>query len=259
MLRYLILSLFFSFVATTVSAQNHIIESGRILYERKINTYAIIPDFIKGSNLVAADDIASFLLRYRNEYPQFWVDSFQLTFDAVTSLYQPSGKTSTFLHGTGVPMAEKNRVYSNLASRRYIAEKNAYNEQRLVSDTLTKIHWKLTDETRDIAGFECRRANALIKDSIYIVAFYTDAIKTKGGPELFNGLPGMILGVAIPHYNISYFATKVDEVMLVEKVIPPSFVNQGSKIREIDYYNAMMSYLKEKKLNNRWMQVFIRL
>jgi GLPGLI family protein len=48
-----------------------------------------------------------------------------------------------------------------------------------------------------IAGFNCRRANAMIMDSIYVVAFYTDEILTTGGPESFSGLPGMILGVAL--------------------------------------------------------------
>jgi GLPGLI family protein len=70
----------------------------------------------------------------------------------------------------------------------------------------------MTSETRNIAGFECRRANALIMDSIYVVAFYTDEIITPGGPESFCGLPGMILGVALPHQHVTWFATKlIDE------------------------------------------------
>ncbi len=47
-------------------------------------------------------------------------------------------------------------------------------------------------------------------DSIYVVAFYTDEILTTGGPESFTGLPGMILGIAIPHEHVSWFATKVE-------------------------------------------------
>ncbi|ULT40412.1 GLPGLI family protein [Niabella defluvii] len=42
-----------------------------------------------------------------------------------------------------------------------------------------------------------------------MVAFYTDEIITKAGPESFNGLPGMILGLAIPHQHITIFATSV--------------------------------------------------
>ena len=49
-------------------------------------------------------------------------------------------------------------------------------------------------------------------DSVYVIAFYTDQITTTGGPESFNGLPGMILGVAIPRINTTWFATKLELV-----------------------------------------------
>ncbi len=45
-------------------------------------------------------------------------------------------------------------------------------------------------------------------DSVYVIAFYTDQIIPSGGPESFNGLPGMILGIAIPRINTTWFATK---------------------------------------------------
>ena len=34
-------------------------------------------------------------------------------------------------------------------------------------------------------------------------------LQRTGGPESFNGLPGMILGLALPHEHITWFATKV--------------------------------------------------
>jgi GLPGLI family protein len=53
-------------------------------------------------------------------------------------------------------------------------------------------------------------------DSIYVVAFYTDEIPLPGGPESFTGLPGMILGVALPHDNVTWFATKVTDTIVPE-------------------------------------------
>lgn len=259
MVRILTSFLFFFSFCLAVTVQCQIVERGAILYERKINTYAIVPGYIKGSDLVAPDQIVGFLQKYRSDQPQFSVDSFQLTFDGLISFYEPLGNISSFLNGVGVPMAEKNRVYMDLLSNHYYAEKNAYYEKRLIDDTLTKIRWKLTDEIREIAGYECRRANALIDDSIYVVAFYTDAIKTKSGPELFHGLPGMILGVALPHYHVSYFATKVNLVNTDEKQSLPAFINEGRKMKGMDYIHEMVTYLKGKKLNNPWIQVFIKL
>jgi len=57
-------------------------------------------------------------------------------------------------------------------------------------------------------------------DSIYVVAFYTIAIPVSGGPESFSGLPGMILGVALPHENITWFATKVNDKPVPSLKVP---------------------------------------
>lgn len=260
MLKSILLFIVFSFYCVFGFSQYSILENGRIIYERKINTYAIISDFVKGSDLVTSDALSTFLQRYRQDHPQFWADSFQLIFNTDSTLYQPVGSVSSFLHGTGVPMAEKNRVFSRLSSFQYSAQKNAYSEQRFIRDSLVKIRWKLTDETREIAGYACRRANGLLRDSIYVVAFYTDAIKTKGGPEGFHGLPGMILGLALPHYHISYFASRIEPITEpLEKHISLFIENQTRIVKQSDYFQEMIGYLREKKLDNAWMKIFLGL
>ena len=83
-------------------------------------------------------------------------------------------------------------------------------EKYTITDSLNNITWRFTDEYRNIAGFECRRVNGATPDSLYIVAFYTDQIPVSAGPAFTSGLPGMILGLAIPEMHIQYWATKVD-------------------------------------------------
>ena len=58
-------------------------------------------------------------------------------------------------------------------------------------------------------------------DSIYVVAFYTDEILTSGGPESFSGLPGMILGISLPHEHVSWFATKVEAIPVPDSQLAP--------------------------------------
>jgi GLPGLI family protein len=67
-------------------------------------------------------------------------------------------------------------------------------------------------------------------DSVYVIAYYTDAILADGGPEGFNGLPGMILGVVMPRLNMTYFATKFENYVADEKILAPS--TKGQKITE---------------------------
>jgi len=83
-------------------------------------------------------------------------------------------------------------------------------EKYLLKDSLQNVTWRFTDEYRDIAGYECRRVNGATADSLYLVAFYTDQIPVSGGPVLTGGLPGMILGLAIPEMHINYWARQVD-------------------------------------------------
>jgi GLPGLI family protein len=257
--KYFLILIAFCFNTQPVHPQYKFINKGRILFERKINAYAILPEFTQQFN-VNSDGISSFIQKYKTEQPQFWTDSFHLVFDKDSTLYQPAGKTTRFLQGIGVPMAEKNQVLTSLSDSRYIAEKNAFNESRIISDTIRKIRWKLTEETREIAGFDCRRANGLINDSVYIVAFYTDAIKTKGGPELFNGLPGMILGIALPYLHISYFATRIEEADNSRAAfnIPP-FTGQGKSISQTAYFNEVIGFLKDRKSDSPWIKVFVGL
>ncbi|HKO79982.1 MAG TPA: GLPGLI family protein, partial [Chitinophagaceae bacterium] len=93
----------------------------------------------------------------------------------------------------------------------------------LLSGALMNIEWKLTpNETREIAGFNCRKATGIIFDSVYIFAFYTDEITISGGPMGVNGLPGMILGLTIPRMFTSYIATKLQVAGVdVRKIIAP--------------------------------------
>ena len=75
------------------------------------------------------------------------------------------------------------------------------------------IDWKLVpNETKEIAGFNCRKAVGKIFDSVYVFAFYTDEITTSGGPMGIHGLPGMILGITIPRMFTSWIATKLQLV-----------------------------------------------
>ena len=80
-------------------------------------------------------------------------------------------------------------------------------------------------------------------DSIYVVAFYTDEILTTGGPESFSGLPGMILGVALPHQHVSWFATKVESVPVTDNQLAPP--QKGKKVNNAGLKETVGAALKD--------------
>lgn len=103
----------------------------------------------------------------------------------------------------------ENKVYlQNLKSKTSEIQLQI-DEKLIIKDSLQDITWRFTDEFRTIAGYECRRVNGATKDSLYLIAFYTEEIPISGGPVLTNGLPGMILGLVIPEMHINYWATEV--------------------------------------------------
>lgn len=198
-------------------AQNvHFVQNGVIEFERKSNTYAILKRNTKDED---AGYIQALVEQYKKNNPQFKTDKSTLYFTKSKSLYKwAENEQSTNNWIVREPLADlKNIVATNFDTQSNIIQKNVYDDLFLVKDSVRKINWKITDETREIAGYECRRANAVIMDSIYVVAFYSTQIAVSGGPESFTGLPGMILGLALPHENITWFATKVTEVAVPEK------------------------------------------
>ncbi|WP_316842767.1 GLPGLI family protein [Pedobacter gandavensis] len=197
---------------TGIYAQNvRFTTDGVVEFERKVNMYATLKKRINKDNeayLQVAYDT------YKKNQPQFKIMKSTLTFSNDKSLFSPLPDTQKDAGGFwgGDPNStQNNTIFNDYATSSFITQKKVFEETFLVKDSLRKINWKLTSETREIAGYECRRANAVIMDSIYVVAFYTDKIPVSGGPESFNGLPGMILGVALPHENITWFATSVKD------------------------------------------------
>jgi GLPGLI family protein len=216
----LILTIFLAAAAGAANAQNqHFTTSGVIEFDKTINIYALIKkemwDDKDGSMEQQAFDI------YKKAHPQFRVLKSTLTFGDNRSLFTPADEEEDEPNGWwDLEIAKQpNIVYTDLDNGHNVIQKQVFEQTYLLSDTTRKIHWKITDETREIAGYTCRRANAIVMDSIYVVAFYTDKIHVSGGPENFTGLPGMILGLALPHENVTWFATKVTDMTVDEKSI----------------------------------------
>lgn len=104
---------------------------------------------------------------------------------------------------------EENSWYFDHNDSKFNMQKNVFGSKFNVSDSIPVIHWKLSNENRMIAGFNCRKAVGIIMDSVYVFAFFTEEIMIPGGPCSINGLPGMVLGLTIPRLYTSFIATKV--------------------------------------------------
>ena len=117
---------------------------------------------------------------------------------------------------------ESNTWYFDHNKGKMIIQKNIYGSAFNIEDSILNLQWTITNENRNIAGFNCKKAVAKIFDSVYVFAFYTDEIMISGGPCSINGLPGMIMGLTIPRLFTSWIATKVSVNNVAVNTIQPT-------------------------------------
>ena len=147
------------------------------------------------------------------------------------------------LNETGLPNWELKTLFIRIirkipASR----QKPVYEETFLVQDSLLKIKWKITADTRTIAGFQCRKAVGILFDTVAVFAFYSEELMIPGGPEGIHGLPGMILGMGIPRLHATWFATKVQVVNV--PLAAYTTRNERKKNRPQRFLNALYKVMK---------------
>lgn len=224
----------------------HFIETGSIEFEKRINMYALIEKGVTPNS--STIDIQAFE-EFKKTQPQFLTLKSTLNFSNDKTLFVPVANENINpalnYFGRRPASSQINIVANDLTAKTSTIQKQVYDETFLVSDSLRKIKWKITDETREIAGFQCRRANGLMMDSIYVVAFYTDLIPVSSGPESFSGLPGMILGVALPYENVTWFANKVTEKPVSANNV--SAPTKGKPVNNLSFQAILSDLFKNQR------------
>ncbi|TAD81704.1 MAG: GLPGLI family protein [Bacteroidetes bacterium] len=191
------------------SGQKKFISSGKIEFEKKVNVHAML------SNSIWDEQRKSTL-------PQFQSTFFDLYFTDSQTMYKSGREVQVKYNQWGLQPTE-DVLATNLLTGKIAQRKHIFEDVYLITEDLLKIKWKLTNETRTIAGFECKKATGIFNDSLYVFAFYTDEIIVPSGPELFSGLPGLILGVAFPRRHTTWFATKMElNPVSAQQLTPPT-------------------------------------
>ena len=183
-------------VSLSSNAQQFI-STGLIEYEVRVNNHRMFGDGFFGE-------------AFKDRMPNFSTTYYKLTFDDNKTIY----KFDRLNERDKLPwnnFPEENVWYHDFNSSKRINQKFVFDQTYILEDSLMKMDWKLVpNETREIAGFVCRKAQAVIFDSVYVFAYYTDEITVSGGPMGIHGLPGMILGITIPRMFTSWIATKLE-------------------------------------------------
>jgi GLPGLI family protein len=150
---------------------------------------------------------------FKDKIPQFSTSYYHFTFNDNRAVYKFDHKDEKTKMPWSNGSEEDNIWFSDYSNGTFTDQKFVFDNTYLLTDSLMTIDWRLVpNETREIAGFNCRKAVGKIFDSVYVFAFYTDEITITGGPMGIHGLPGMILGITIPRMYTSWIATKLQVV-----------------------------------------------
>ena len=199
---------------TTVFGQEDVMRSGEIVYERKTNLEKRYEGMEQNRWM-------------RGDLKKPMIEEFVLYFTDSTALFKPILPE--------VPderewATMKNTTYQNLESGTLQQQFSFWGTKVYMKDSVKDREWIITGNSREIAGYKCRQAMWEANDSTRIYAWYADELLASFGPETFNGLPGVMLGLAIEDGGVVYFAKEVRPLETnIEKEMP--------KGKKKDYYS----------------------
>lgn len=189
----------------SLSAQTQVMTSGEILFERRTNLEKRYEGMEQNRWM-------------RGDLKKPMVEDYVLYFTDSSALFKPILPE--------VPderewATMKNTTYQNLASETLEQQFSFWGTKVHMRDTLKEREWIITGNSREIAGYKCRQAMWEANDSTRIYAWYADELIASFGPETFNGLPGVMLGLAIEDGGVVYFAKEVKPLTTnLEKEMP---------------------------------------
>ncbi|HMU09322.1 MAG TPA: GLPGLI family protein [Ferruginibacter sp.] len=210
------------FLLQTAVAQ---VKEGKITYEQTVDMYRRIPEENQ---------------QLRSMISQFRTAKFELLFADNQSLFKSVEEEPDMTEqggGGGVVIriggSAENEYYRNFSMQRSVEIRELMDELYLVEDSIRSMAWKLEEgETKTILGYTCKKATAKTTRGTDVVAWYSEEIPVASGPEQFNGLPGMILGLDANKGEIVFTAKTLDKKIDRKNLKVPA---KGKKISHADF------------------------
>lgn len=149
--------------------------------------------------------------RMKQFVPKTMSNKFQLQFTAKESMYEayldeeedpgPGGGRRFRFMGMG----SDGEMYRNFEEMRFVNSREFEGKKYLIKGEIAQTPWKVTGQTREIAGFPCMQA--IYDDTLEqqeLTAWFTPTIPVAAGPSIYGQLPGLIIALDINNGEIVY-------------------------------------------------------
>jgi len=237
------------------------VKEGKLIFERKINMYRMITD-----------------PEMRARIPEFRTEKFELLFNEQASMFKTipdedapdpfanSGGGGGDRGGRFNFRMPETATYTDITNQMQYESRSLFEKNFLIIDSLKPINWKLSEETKTIAKFVCKKATTMItpqqmnmrfgggrnrnnQDTTApakpkeeeLVVWYTESIPVSVGPDAYAGLPGAILEVnsgnggnviTALEFTAKYAAKELKQPTKGDKMNRAQFAESMKKIME---------------------------
>jgi GLPGLI family protein len=208
-----------------------------------------------------------------NNMPQSRTDHYELTFGNNQSLWQVIPETEGdggTVSGPGFVMrmgGMNDVIHFNFTTGKRVDQRELFDREFLVEDSVRKLAWKISEETREILGHTARKATAqrieqrprvtmengemkreMVWDTSAVVAWFTTDVPVPAGPQEFQGsLPGLILELDVNRGRIVYKAVELSPKVNVSSIKEPK---GGKRVTAAEYAKERDALMEEMRKNN---------
>jgi len=207
--------------------------------------------------------------------PQSKTDKFELLFGNNQSLWHisdeqtpeeegPAGGVQIRMIGGG----NDDISYYDFNKGTSTEQKEMFEKKFIIADSIHKLNWKLTGETKTVLNHVCQKAVAQrigmrtmmnmdngkmerkeISDTNVIVAWFTPDIPVSAGPAEFQGqLPGLILEMDLNNGRQTFKATGISAKADIAAIKEP---RSGKKVTRDQFKKETQKMMEEMEKNNQ--------
>jgi len=218
------------------------------------------------------------------QMPSSRTDKFELSFANNQSLWKQAesdNNEDNVFGGDGaqirmVVAGNDDVLFCDLDEGKRIEKRELFDKTFIIDDTLTKLKWKMTGESKTILNHNCMKATATryskrmnmnmdngkmtrveVDDTSNIVAWFAPDIPVSAGPSEFQGqLPGVILEMDVKDGSQIYKAVSISEKTDIAAIKEPS----GKKhYTPEEFRKERDKMMKEMEQNNQGGRRVIRM
>ena len=209
------------------------------------------------------------------QIPKSRTDQFELLFANNQSLWQylptaanESGGDISAGGGAFVmrmPMGMNEIAFFDLVNGTRVDQREVMERNYIISDSIKKLSWKLSGDTKSILGYNCYKATSTristrsmmtmengemkrtpVQDTSAIIAWFTTDIPVPVGPEYQGQLPGAVLELDIANGQTVYKALEISAKVTTSKIKAPK---EGKKVTADEFTKEREKLLEKMRKN----------